>query len=254
MISERLSEFISNPECISGKDIPYLEEIVSKYPYFQTAHILLLVSLKKGDCERFNQQLRDSAIHIPDRHKLFNILFGEPSITDNVSVPKQQTLTIDEIVDFQFENNSKTELIIDKQVDIAESQKQEIGQELLEIDENNAGTDETFSSIIPENINETKDKIIESAENNSLLLIEKFIEESPVFIPNKLILDEPREDISLPSVEEDNSIVTETLASVFEMQKLYEKAIGVYEKLILKFPEKSTYFATRINELKEKIK
>ncbi|MGQ7868399.1 hypothetical protein [Sunxiuqinia sp. sy24] len=49
----------------------------------------------------------------------------------------------------------------------------------------------------------------------------------------------------------DNSLVTETLAKIYAQQKHYKKAILVYEKLSLKFPEKNTYFAEQIKILKK---
>jgi tetratricopeptide (TPR) repeat protein len=46
--------------------------------------------------------------------------------------------------------------------------------------------------------------------------------------------------------------VTETLAKIYADQGYYDKAIEVYAKLILLYPEKSTYFATLVNEIKSK--
>lgn len=43
---------------------------------------------------------------------------------------------------------------------------------------------------------------------------------------------------------------TETLARIYSDQQLYDKAIEVYEKLILLYPEKNTYFASLIEEAK----
>jgi tetratricopeptide (TPR) repeat protein len=45
---------------------------------------------------------------------------------------------------------------------------------------------------------------------------------------------------------------TETLAKIYTDQGYYDKAIEVYAKLILLYPEKSTYFATLVNEIKSK--
>lgn len=47
------------------------------------------------------------------------------------------------------------------------------------------------------------------------------------------------------------SLVTETLAQVYIKQKHYKKAIQAYEILKLKYPEKSSSFARRIEEIKK---
>jgi hypothetical protein len=44
--------------------------------------------------------------------------------------------------------------------------------------------------------------------------------------------------------------MTETLARVYLEQKKYQKAIQAYEILILKYPEKSAFFAQYITDIK----
>lgn len=51
------------------------------------------------------------------------------------------------------------------------------------------------------------------------------------------------------SVKEDEELVTETLASIYFQQKNFDKALDAYKKLSLKYPEKSVYFAGRIEEI-----
>lgn len=49
---------------------------------------------------------------------------------------------------------------------------------------------------------------------------------------------------------EDMDFCTETLAGIYAEQGYYAQAIHIYEKLILAYPEKNTYFAALIEKLK----
>ena len=89
-------------------------------------------------------------------------------------------------------------------------------------------------------------------------LIDKFLLAKPGAIrqsqeDNKSISNSNVNKVEENSTAENNGIVTETLATIYFQQKNYEKAQETYEKLSLKYPEKSVYFATRIEEI-EKLK
>ncbi len=81
-------------------------------------------------------------------------------------------------------------------------------------------------------------------------LIDRFIESNPK-IPALKSTPAPASYIFEPSRAADNSyLMTETLARVYLEQKKYEKAIQAYEILILKYPEKSSFFADRILDIR----
>jgi hypothetical protein len=82
-------------------------------------------------------------------------------------------------------------------------------------------------------------------------IIDRFIEEEPRITPIKATIYNPVNMARKSTVQPDD-VVTETLAMIYAQQGNFEKAISFYEKLSLKFPEKSVYFASLIQELKNK--
>ncbi|MBE0667755.1 MAG: hypothetical protein IH593_08790, partial [Bacteroidales bacterium] len=52
-------------------------ELVDLFPYFQSAHMLLLKGLRDNDDVKFEKQLRSSAVHIADREVLYYLLTEE---------------------------------------------------------------------------------------------------------------------------------------------------------------------------------
>jgi hypothetical protein len=89
-------------------------------------------------------------------------------------------------------------------------------------------------------------------QNKGNNIIDKFIKEEPQIrapAPNKV----DTENKAKKSSEDTNEVVSETLAKIYVEQMLYHKALDVYKKLSLKFPEKSAYFASQIKYLELKV-
>lgn len=79
-------------------------------------------------------------------------------------------------------------------------------------------------------------------------LIDRFLDSNQRIISSSEE-EEEQEDISIQSVTEDEGLITDTLAQIYIKQGFYSKAIFAYEKLSLKFPEKSRYFASQIEKI-----
>ncbi|HHV03934.1 MAG: hypothetical protein WCQ69_01270 [Bacteroidales bacterium] len=84
--------------------------------------------------------------------------------------------------------------------------------------------------------------------------IDRFISENPRFTQ---VLRRTGENVDtqnqdMPPVLGVDDFVTETLARIYAQQGYHKLAIACYGKLILLYPEKSAYFASLVQEIKQK--
>ncbi|CAN5585177.1 hypothetical protein BH11BAC2_BH11BAC2_24000 [soil metagenome] len=121
--------------------------------------------------------------------------------------------------------------------------------------------EEKREPIVPPSIPRVEPKANTSAEElpqetgkkpNPKQLIDRFIEEAPRITPSKSTFYSPA-NMAKKSIQEPEDIVSETLAKIYGDQGNFQRAIFLYEKLALKFPEKSSYFAALITELIKKL-
>jgi hypothetical protein len=294
---------------INRQMIGEVYELIDIFPYFQSAHMLLLKGLQNNEDIKFEKQLRNSAIHIADREVLYYFLRtkispvsekrnDKPAIDSKAEIVSDSQQTVIESAknsDQMISNIEKhsdeakikdnTDLsslaqghsiMIASEPDMIEpaeviffTEEETYPDEekvffmdpgfllpersdLLELDldvhETNALGDEEIIHEQHDQVQKTSEKQIQSE------LIDKFIIANPRIETSKEKSSIPADDISKPFVEESGGLVTETLARIYVSQGYYSKAIDIYEKLSLKFPEKSSYFASQIEKVKEHIK
>jgi tetratricopeptide (TPR) repeat protein len=213
--ANQIIELIQAPEKLNRATLPLLKELNERYPAFEAGWILYLKNLKNLNDSSFEQELIHVAIRIQDRRKLY-LYLNEP-VKETES--DQSFLT---------ETDNRKYLKLDKLTLPTEYQIETI-----------ANTDE------PEAI-----RTVQGKSGKKISLIEKFLEAQPKMPPiNEIRSGSPKESQSQAD-EESDDLVTETLALIYSQQGYYKKAIQIFEKLSLKYPEKSTYFAGHIEKIK----
>ncbi|MFO7889174.1 MAG: hypothetical protein R6V04_02425 [bacterium] len=339
MEKEDIIKYIENPHELDEYSFSELRALLKKYPYFQTAHQLLLLNLKNINDPRFNEFLKHSAVYIKNREKFYRLI-NDFSALEEISPDKEQrpgddsdkeekrseeehaaevknksgrkidkgsgqTLTekpkkdkdystaylkqrISDTLSVQKEDSNKKDdlpddsndfFILDKASQVEEKMSKKIKEQFEkesreEKDEDaggkSYGESDTFELDSPEKKQKQKPQgnqkernlsgeyftgedyreIIRNKEQNQDL-IDKFIKESPemksVHPPEN---KNKKEDISLPSITENEEMLSEKLANIYIKQGYYSKAISAYKKLSLKYPEKSDYFAEQIEKLR----
>ncbi|MBN2596495.1 hypothetical protein [Labilibaculum sp.] len=341
-----LQDWIRNSAKMDRNSHQELKILIDRYPYFQTAHLLLLKNLHDSQSIRFKEELRNSALYIPDRRQLFlliqdqikiqsrsessemklitpeisepviqvqieaqeessDLLIGEkrsvikaeepdglfqlseesevvdsevlqdqknPVESENLFAANEEILEFDDSENKKEESAAKTEKPqIEKQLSDSEllvsatevyhigfggnlytlSDEPKIRETESDKDENHSFTD--WMTVV--NKKDSKEVGPDSDKEKSkkgIDLIDSFIQNEPRISRNIKVVDK-QEDISLGSLEDKDGFISETLASIYVKQRLFSKAIAVYDKLVLKNPEKNAYFASQIERI-EKLK
>ena len=80
-------------------------------------------------------------------------------------------------------------------------------------------------------------------------IIDRFVKANPSIIRDSSPEGTDEADLSAGSTELPDDIVTENLAEIMLKQGKTSKAVDLYQKLMLKYPEKRAYFAQKIDQL-----
>jgi hypothetical protein len=254
------NEILSQPDQIKKGQIEGLREITEQYPYFQVAHYLHLKGLKKRRSFKYNDHLKIAAAYTTDRSLLFDNITSDdldinPAPVDLIAKENDQPKEKEADA---IEEHKSVEAPIEKSSSPEEVLK--VGQPL------EFKSDETFSfrewlqlsnyePIDRSSPSQLRDMKPAKKQANTpkkaagdMDLIDKFIATSPKINPS---LYDSYTDAAMDSVQENESLMTETLAHVYVEQKKYKKAITAFTILSLKYPEKSSFFAHQIQAIKK---
>ncbi|RAR71559.1 tetratricopeptide repeat protein [Flavobacterium aciduliphilum] len=260
MNSSDYTYIINKPDALNERLSNGLKKIVDEFPYFQSARVLRLKHLYNQDSFKYNYALKIAAAYTTDRSVLFDFITADHFKTIQSGLYDQkiaELLNIDviESEEVKIERNDADALQHSIMLSIKQSNPKEKLEEKLELGKPLDFT-KTEKHSFQEWLQLSRLKPIEREEKTSeeeaikkkkLAIIDKFIETNPKISPVKKDTSTP---ILIPEIEDKSYLMTETLAKVYLEQKKYSKAIQAYEILILKYPEKSSFFADRISDIK----
>lgn len=234
MNTSQFLHIITHPEQITPENIGELEEVISAYPFFQSARAIYVKALQKNNHFKFNNALKKTAAYTVDRKVLFHFITNPVQFSrfsKNINVlEKQKTETLVETVNIDEKEIAKQKLNIGNPIKFTRSELHSFN-EWLQL---------TSKKTIQNNE--------EAKVSKKTTLINKFIELSPRIKPVNKNIKTP--NVLYENTLENKEIMTETLARVYLEQKKYDKAIQAYHILSLKYPKKSGFFADQIKAIK----
>ncbi|MCW2119082.1 hypothetical protein [Flavobacterium sp. 7A] len=264
---------INSPDAISEQQTLALENVLDEFPYFQSARALRLKGLYNQNNFKYNYALKVTAAHSTDRTVLFDFITSDSFTAIQRDLFNQKAAELLDIIVIDSEILTTEKPATSKLEDsilhtIKEASPVKLEEKKPSIEEKlELGAPLDFSKTEKHSFQEwlklsRAQPIIREKESKETFatiqldpekqkkaaIIDKFIETSPKISPVK---KESISNVQIDINKEDHSyLMTETLAKVYLEQKKYLKAIQAYEILILKYPEKSSFFADRISDIK----
>ncbi len=248
---DQLIQFVEKQGLLKEQTIGDLKEIVDEFPYFQSAQLLYTYNLFSRANFRYESYLKTCSIYATDRTILYQLLKqpDRPSmIAEQVKSADSHAADILELFELT-EDPQIPEIEINKLSVFSASDTEIIDLDLLSFEPvgSSFSMDEYPVKSDPEN------SAPEANEDSKIDLIDQFIKVNPSIQPGIGIISERNEKSELKDEGEfeNDEYITETLSKIYLKQGHYQKAIDSFERLSLKFPEKSVYFAQQIEEIKK---
>jgi tetratricopeptide (TPR) repeat protein len=217
MQPEQFLKLLHTPHSITPEEVQTLKNLLRRHPHFQIAHALLAKVAYDRDRLSADQAIQIAAVYATDR-AYFKALLED---TQPFSASTREVMPATPIPEAGKIAKTRAYDFVNAYVNtIQQKAEQKI----------------------------TKKKSL--AQLNS---IQVFLQEDVNFHPQSLQTSSYADlkiDLTQHSTTFHDHLATETLAQILGQQGKLQRALAIYEKLILKFPEKKTYFANCIEQLK----
>ncbi|MDF2158537.1 hypothetical protein [Algoriphagus sp. CAU 1675] len=247
MNAAQFQEIIRNADSLEKGEILQLKKVQENFPYFQIPHVLIARYEYLKNHAHQSGALGMAALTSPDRIWLKQLIERPSEILP--SAEKEDLLPEDQPE--KPDQASRTQSLL------------KLGEELKGSKPESAVKTEapkpkrkvrksTNDSLIETIKKKEKKIIVDSKKKEQIDLIKAFSKKEIKLATIKEIeANQNTENLAAKSTEINDKLISESFAKLLEKQGKSDKAIEIYEKLSLKFPDKRTYFADLIENLKK---
>lgn len=276
MNKEEFIEYLQHPDKLDKQTIGGLVTLVSEFPYCSSIRILLSVNQYKEKDVRYETDLRTTAIYTADRGMLkkhidrvgqsnVRIILPDEEVKEDekkaavadVANEEPQVVTPEKAPPIQEEVKPDPVVVADESVETSDAPLTEFDlsiKELKEIVNRHIAELEEEGHIPKPEVKprKPKKKSGTTQKKSKEELLSEFIKNQPSISRPKTSFYNPVE-VAKESIVDQESIVSETLATIYYDQGHLQKAVKIYQKLSLKYPEKSSYFAALIEKAEKEL-
>jgi len=217
MHAKQFLRLLQDPRKISSDDLQALQDLVQKYPYCQLAYALLAKATYDHDASNVDKTVQTAAVYATDRGHFKALLEGTlPLATPAIGVmsptiaSEEQNSLQGEIHDFVNDYLNTIQKKAQRKITKTES--------LAQLDS------------------------IQTFLQNDVRL-----KTTPLHMASDADL---QVDLTQKSITFHDDLATETLAQILWQQGKLQRTLAIYEKLVLRFPEKKPYFTALMEKLK----
>ena len=263
-----------------------IAKLVEEFPYSGPFRMLLAKASKESGHLDQRKDLLAAAAHCSSRKALFDIMFSEKFIEQAKAVHEEieqlDDVSEEELVDLVWHSSEE------EKEDPSDIEREEVIEAISAVLEEN--TSEIFSEEILEkskvveiasDLEEDEPQIREGGSAESLFgkwlaeraqatdfgearnaenlvergaaaIIDAFLAKDNPQIGKVRDVDSPVSEWASKGLEEDASLVTETMAKLYAKQGQLGRARKAFKHLALKYPDKSVYFAAQLKKLSKK--
>lgn len=255
MNSSQFQEILKKADTLEKSDILQLKKVQENFPYFQIPHVLIAKYEFQKKTNLAASSLGWAAITSPDRIWLKKLV--EQEVSNSEKSPAEDLLPEDQPEKPSQASRTQSLKVLGEQLKGNSVEQEETTEKAIEEKPEppkpkrrtrRAGAGDDLIETIKKREKKT---IVDSKKKEQIDLIKAFSKKSIKLATIKEIeANQNTENLAASSTQINDNLISESYAKLLLKQNKKDKAIEIYEKLGLKFPDKKAYFADLIQNLK----